>query len=117
LIVLGLLLLALAWLPQIWVRSVLARHSKHRPDFPGTGGELARHLLDGMGLHHVKVEATHAGDHYDPRDKTVRLLPQHLNGRSLTAVVVATHEVGHAMQDATNYKPLKVRTRLASVAM
>ncbi len=117
LIIFGLVILALAVLPQLWVRSVLARHSKDRPDFPGTGGELARHLLDTMGLTQVKVEGTHMGDHYDPRDKTVRLLPQHLNGRSLTAVVVATHEVGHAMQDATGYKPLKNRTRMAKVAV
>lgn len=117
LIVLGIIVLALAFAPQLWVRSVLTRHSRDRPDFPGTGGELARHLLDGMGLAHVKVEGTAQGDHYDPRAKTVRLLPQHLNGRSLAAVAVAAHEVGHAMQDATGYRPLKTRTRLAKIAI
>lgn len=107
---------ALALLPQYWVRSVIDRHSAERPDFPGTGGEFARHLLDEMQLHHIAVEETQEGDHYDPESKTVRLLPQHLNGRSLSAVVIAAHEVGHAMQDATDYAPLAHRTQMAKQA-
>ena len=47
----------------------------------------------------------------------MRLLPKHYTGRSLTAVVIAAHEVGHAMQDATDYKPLKARARLAKTAI
>jgi len=111
------LVLGLAVLPQVWVRRVIARHSGDRSDLAGTGGEFARHLLDGMKLHHVKVEATDLGDHYDPEAKAVRLLPQHLKGRSLTALVIAAHETGHAMQDATDYRPLKERTRLARQAI
>lgn len=115
--VFGLLILlvffALALLPQMWIRNVMKRHSGERDDFPGTGGELARHLLDAMKLNGVKVEETNLGDHYDPADKTVRLLPQHLNGKSLSAIVIAAHEVGHAMQDATGFAPLKARTRIA----
>ncbi|HZA02586.1 MAG TPA: zinc metallopeptidase [Hyphomicrobiaceae bacterium] len=106
----------LAFLPQMWVRGVISRHSAHRPDLPGTGGEFARHLLDRMGLQAVKVEETTLGDHYDPETKAVRLLPAHMNGRSLAAVVIAAHEVGHAMQDATGYPPLHARTRLAKQA-
>ncbi|MDX2287346.1 MAG: zinc metallopeptidase [Hyphomicrobiaceae bacterium] len=108
--------LALAFLPQMWVRSVIAANAHERSDIHGTGGELARHLLDGMKLGHVKVEETALGDHYDPMAKVVRLLPQHMNGRSLAAVVIAAHEVGHAMQDATGYGPLAARTRLAQQA-
>jgi uncharacterized protein len=106
----------LAVLPQMWVQRVIAQHSADRPDFPGTGGELARHLLDEMKLTHVKVEETKDGDHYDPDAKAVRLLPQHLNGRSLAALVIAAHETGHAMQDATQYPPLQKRTELARQA-
>ncbi|MDX2258262.1 MAG: zinc metallopeptidase [Hyphomicrobiaceae bacterium] len=109
-------ILGLAVLPQLWVRSVIARHAAPRSDFPGTGGELARHLLDGMKLHGVRVEETTLGDHYDPDAKTVRLLPQHMHGRSLSAVVIAAHEVGHAMQDASGYAPLAARTKLARQA-
>jgi uncharacterized protein len=107
-----LVLIALIVLPQLWVRSVLLRHSAPRP-FPGTGGEFARHLLDGMKLSDVKVEETEQGDHYHPIAKAVRLKAEHFHGKSLTAIVVAAHEVGHAMQDATGYGPLKTRTRLA----
>jgi Zn-dependent membrane protease YugP len=107
----------LAMLPQIWVRRVIALHSADRPDLAGTGGELARHLLDRMKLGHVKVEETPLGDHYDPDAKAVRLLPQHFKGRSLAALVIAAHETGHAMQDATQYPPLQARTRLAKQAV
>lgn len=107
---------SLALLPQMWVKSVLSRHAAERPDFPGTGGEFARHLLDEMKLPGVKVEETTLGDHYDPEEKVVRLSPQHFGKKSLAAVVVAAHEVGHAMQDATGYAPLTARTRLARQA-
>ena len=74
------LVFALAVLPQMWVKKVIVRHSGERADFPGTGGEFARHILDEMQLTHVKVEETDLGDHYDPEAKVVRLSPQHLNG-------------------------------------
>ena len=56
------------------------------------------------------------GDHYDPDIKAVRLMPDRFHGRSLTAAVIAAHEIGHAMQDATDFAPLKARTRLAKSA-
>ena len=67
------LVFGLAVLPQMWVRKTIARHSRERPDFPGTGGEFARHILDEMKLSNVRVEETKLGDHYDPETKTVRL--------------------------------------------
>jgi Zn-dependent membrane protease YugP len=109
--------IGLAFLPQMWVRRVIAQHSAERPDMPGSGGQFARHLLDDMKLDHVKVEETKLGDHYDPDAKVIRLLPQHMHGRSLAALVIAAHETGHAMQDATNYQPLQTRTRLAKQAL
>lgn len=112
----ALLIVALAVLPGLWVKGVIKRHSDERADFPGTGGELARHLLDSMKLDQVKVEQTDLGDHYDPIDKVVRLTADHMHKRSLSAVVVAAHEVGHAMQDATGYAPLQARTKLAKQA-
>jgi Zn-dependent membrane protease YugP len=100
----------------MWVRRVIAANDAERADFPGTGGEFARHILDEMKLGHVKVEETDAGDHYDPEAKAIRLLPKHFGGRSLAAVVIAAHETGHAMQDAVGYPPLQARTRLAKQA-
>jgi Zn-dependent membrane protease YugP len=116
-LILGLLtILALSTLPQLWVRSVLKRHSSERSDMPGTGAETARRMLDGQGLRHVKVEMTKALDHYDPEHKAVRLSPAHFGRRSLAAVAVAAHECGHAMQDAAGYGPLKKRTAAAKQA-
>src|SRR5207302_10001530 len=66
----------------------------------GSGGELARHLLDEADLRGVTVELTGDGDHYDPEARAVRLTPQHHDGRSVAAVAVAAHEVSHAVQHA-----------------
>lgn len=107
-----LLIFALVFAPGIWVRKVMSRYSSPEDRYEGTGGELARHLLDSHDLQNVKVEETPTGDHYDPIEKVVRLTPEKLNGRSLTAVTVAAHEVGHALQDASAYAPLKLRTQL-----
>lgn len=101
LIALGsLLLLALVFGPQLWVKHVLRRHGAERSDLPGTGAELARHLLDEAELQYVNVEMTDLGDHYDPEAHAVRLLPQHHDGRSVAAAAVAAHEVSHAVQHA-----------------
>ena len=107
-----LVLFALIFGPGLWVRKVMSRYSKPADRYEGTGGELARHLLDINDLQNVKVEETAKGDHYDPLEKVVRLTPEKLNGRSLTAVTVAAHEVGHAIQDASGYAPLKIRSQL-----
>ncbi|HEX9869149.1 MAG TPA: zinc metallopeptidase [Candidatus Tectomicrobia bacterium] len=102
--------------PQLWTRRVFAQYSGPRPDYPGTGAELARHLLDRFDMKHVKVDTTEKGDHYDPETKAVRLTPDKFSGKSLTAVTVAAHEVGHAIQDYIGYQPLAERTRLVRVA-
>lgn len=96
--VLILALLVLILVPSIWVRYVLKRHSKSRPDLAGTGGELALHLLKKHGISDVKVEPLVKDDHhYDPMAKAVRLGPQSYQAKSLTAIAVAAHEVGHAL--------------------
>src|SRR4051812_49764777 len=85
----GLLFLALIFGPQLWIRRVMAQHGAERPDLPGTGGELARHLLDEADLSSVAVELTGAGDPYDPEARAVRLTPQHHDGCSIAAGPVA----------------------------
>ena len=108
------IVLAIVFLPGLWVQQVMRRYSKPADRYPGTGAELARHLLDAFGLEAVKVEQTEIGDHYDPQDKVVRLTPDKFGGRSLTAITVAAHEVGHALQDQQRYPPLRLRTRLVT---
>ena len=108
----SLILLAVIFGPQWWVRHVLTQHGVDRPDLPGTGGELARHLLDQAGLQTVAVEVTDLGDHYDPEAHAVRLLPQHHDGRSIAAAAVAAHEVSHALQHARAERPFALRFAL-----
>ncbi len=110
-LVIGIVILAVV-LPSWWVRRVMARYDQPADRYPSTGAELARHLLDEQGLDKVAVELTEQGDHYDPESKAVRLAAERFHGHSLTAVTVAAHEVGHAMQDATGYQPLILRSRL-----
>jgi len=98
--------------PGIWVARVLDKYSLPADRYSGSGGQLARHLLDRNGLKNVQVEATEMGDHYDPEAKAVRLTSDKLDGHSLTAITVAAHEVGHALQDHHEYAPLRMRTRL-----
>lgn len=111
-IVLIIVVLAICLLPGLWTRWVLKRHAGHRDDFRGSGAEFARHLLDEEGLGEVKLEQTESGDHYDPSSKTVRLSPEYFEGRSLTAVTVAAHEVGHAIQDHQGVGGLHLRSQL-----
>ncbi len=111
-LVFGLIILAIVFGPGIWVQRVLTRYSEPSNRYSGNGAQLARHLLDKYGLQEVKVEESSQGDHYDPDDKAVRLTPDKYAGHSLTAITVAAHEVGHALQDAEGYGPLKLRTRL-----
>jgi hypothetical protein len=101
--------------PQLWVRQALHQAGADRPDLPGTGGELARHLLDEAGLHDVGVEETPLGDHYDPEARVVRLLPEHRDGRSIAAVAVAAHEVAHAVQHARGEPGFLRRVRLVRI--
>jgi len=98
-VIITLLILVVGFFPQLWVRYILKKYSRDMANLPGTGGELARHLADRFELADVVVEEGKEGqDHYDPAAKTVRLSPSYYNGKSITAVAVAAHEIGHAIQ-------------------
>lgn len=112
----GIVLLVLIFGPQLWAKRTFLRYSRELTHIPGTGGELARHLLNKFDLQGVQVEITALGDHYDPESKTVRLIESNFNGKSLTAIAVAAHEVGHAIQHAQNNPMLTLRTRLVKTA-
>jgi Zn-dependent membrane protease YugP len=76
-----------------------------------SGAEAARRILDSNGLYNVPIEQTpgRLSDHYDPSAKVVRLSPEVYQGYSMSAVGIAAHEVGHALQDAKQYAPLVIR--------
>lgn len=115
-LILVIFIVALIVGPSYWVKHTLKKYSYPEDRYPGTGAELARILLDWAKLQSVKVEVTDVGDHYDPIEKVVRLTPDKFNGKSLTAITVAAHEVGHAVQDRDGYFPLRLRTKLVRLA-
>jgi Zn-dependent membrane protease YugP len=102
--------------PHLWAKQVLKRYNKEEY-FSGNGIDLAKLILTDMNINGVKVEVTDIGDHYDPENKVVRLTPEICGRKTLTAVVVAAHEVGHAMQDYDNFKPLRARTGMIRIAV
>ena len=97
-----------------WVRSSYKKYSKQMSASGLTGAQTARMILDRNNLSNVRVEpvAGQLTDHYDPRSKTVRLSEGNFGQNSIAAVSVAAHEVGHAIQDATGYAPMKLRSGL-----
>ncbi len=99
------------------VNSTMNKYSKVRNCAGLTGGEAARRILNNEGLYNVQVECMRddRGDHYDPRSRTVRLSNRNFNGASVTAVSVAAHECGHAIQHDKGYAPLSFRSALVPV--
>ena len=110
-----LIVLAIIFGPSLWVKFVMRRYSTEKPEMPGTGGELAKHLIKRFSLKDVEVEITELGDHYDPIEKKVRLSREHYESKSLTAVAIAAHEVGHAIQDHQGDKRLATRTKMVPI--
>ncbi len=110
--------LILVMYAQYRVRSTYSKYLEE-PNSRGIRGlEAARVLLDSGGLWNVSIEGT-AGeltDHYDPRGPTLRLSAQVAQSRSLAALGIVAHEVGHALQDARAYVPLRVRSGLVPLA-
>ncbi len=96
---------------QMRVSSVYSKYSRISSVREITGAKVAKFLLEYNSVYDVKIEAVEGklSDHYDPRSKTVRLSTDNFRGRSLSAVAVAAHEVGHAIQDYTGYIPLRLR--------
>ena len=111
----ALIVIAVIFGPSLWVKFVMRRYSNEKPEMPGTGGELAKHLIKRFSLKDVEVEITELGDHYDPIEKKVRLSREHYESKSLTAVAIAAHEVGHAIQDHQGDKRLATRTKMVPI--
>ncbi|OED37989.1 Zn-dependent protease [Chromatiales bacterium (ex Bugula neritina AB1)] len=111
------LLIALIVGPQLWIRWVFFRYRAELPDIPGTGGELAEHLIQRFDLEGITVEETAPDrDHFDGSAPAVRLSPRNYKGKSLTAVAVAAHEVGHAIQWHRKESVFKLRSKYIPLA-
>ena len=108
---------AISGAAALWVRSSYKKYSKQMSASGLTGAQTARMILDRNNLTNVQVEpvAGQLTDHYDPRGKTVRLSEGNFAQNSIAAVSVAAHEVGHAIQDASGYLPMKLRAGIFPV--
>jgi hypothetical protein len=104
----------LGFIAQMMVKSKFNQYAQVRTMRGLTGAQVARQILDTNGLHEVRVEETQGflSDHYDPRSKVLRLSPDVARAPSVSAVGVAAHEAGHALQHATGYIPLQLRSSL-----
>ncbi|MFO0952764.1 MAG: zinc metallopeptidase [Isosphaeraceae bacterium] len=110
--------LGLAMWAQARVKSAYFEGSRIAASSGLTGAQAANEVMRAAGVHGVRIEpiAGELTDHYDPRDKVLRLSPDVYSGRSLAALGVAAHEAGHAIQDARGYSGLVVRNFMVPIA-
>jgi uncharacterized protein len=106
--------LLLGFWAQMRVQGAIKKFSQVRNASGLSGAEIARRILSLNGIYDVKVEPSQGilSDHYDPRSRTLRLSPQVYQGNSVAAAGIAAHESGHALQHASGYIPLQVRSAI-----
>ena len=105
------------FLPSIWVNYVLRKNNNPIPDMPFTGNELGHKILQENKLDNVLIESIKQIDHYNPLEKKVNISEDKLYKKSITSIAVVAHEIGHAIQDKENYKPLLLRQKLIEKTM
>lgn len=103
---------------QFNVTSTFKKYSAIPSERGLTGYDVARKILDSNGLRHIEVVETKGEltDHYDPRANVIRLSSSVYGAKTASAVGVAAHEAGHALQYATNYFPIRIRSAVIPVA-
>lgn len=109
-------LLISAW-AQMRINSTYEKYSRIRSANGYTGAQVARRLLDSHGLHDVPIELVRGKltDHYDPRNRVMRLSSEVYHGTSVAAIGIAAHETGHAYQHEERYSPLVIRNTIVPV--
>jgi len=109
--------LILSIIAQVKVKSTFAKYSQVATAGGLSGAEAAQRILSGFGLSSVRVEQVGGflSDHYDPRQRVLRLSPGVYEGRSIASIGVAAHESGHAIQHAQGYFPMQIRSALVPV--
>ncbi len=116
-----LILVMPAMLFAMWANAkVNSTYNKYQHQYSArgiTGAQAARYVLDANGLYNVQIEHIDGNltDHYDPRDNVIRLSNGVYNNRSTAAIGIACHEVGHAIQHATGYAPIQLRTAIVPI--
>ena len=100
------------FLPSLWVNYVLKKNNKILSDMPFTGKELGNRILHELEIDNVKIQSIKHLDHYNPIEKKVHISEDKIDKKSITSISVVVHEIGHAIQDKENYKPLILRQKL-----
>ncbi len=106
-----------ALIAQIMVKSTFSKYSSENNQHGYTAKEVARKILDENGLYNVSIEYVSGNltDHYDPSANVIRLSDSVYNSTSVAAIGVAAHEVGHAIQHAQGYAPIKIRQAIIPI--
>lgn len=110
--------MALSMLASAKVQSTFAAYSRVRSKTGMTGAQAAERILRSQGIDYVRVGHVRGNltDHYDPKNKVLNLSDTVYNSTSVSAIGVAAHECGHAVQDQKDYAPLRIRNSLVPVA-
>lgn len=106
-----------ALIAQLMVKSTFSKYSNVKNQYGYTAKDIARRILDDNGLHNVNIEHINGNltDHYDPSANVIRLSDSVYNSTSVAAIGVAAHEVGHAIQHAQGYGPIKIRQAIIPI--
>ncbi|MGB4292005.1 MAG: zinc metallopeptidase [Bacteroidales bacterium] len=107
-------IMILSWMVSATLKSKFRTYSKIPVDGGLTGKEIAEKMLRDSGIYDVRIESVpgQLSDHYNPANKTINLSPDVYNSRSIAAAAVAAHETGHAIQHASAYAWLGIRSSL-----
>ncbi|MBN1672819.1 MAG: zinc metallopeptidase [Kiritimatiellae bacterium] len=110
--------MVLAGIASFWTRSTFGKYARRAASSGLTGAQAAEYLLQSQGVDDVAIKPARGflSDHYDPTSRTLRLSPAVYQSRSLSAIGVACHEAGHALQHARRYLPLGLRTAFVPAA-
>jgi len=100
------------FIPNLWVNYILKKYNKILPEIPFTGKELGDRILKEGKIENVLIKPIKQIDHYNPIEKKIYISEDKINKKSITSIAVVVHEIGHAIQDKENYKPLKLRQKL-----
>ena len=95
--------------PIVWFNFVFKKNNKFLDKMPFNGLEFGEQIIKEKDLNDVLIEGTLEGDHYDTNEKKVKVKQDRLDNKSITAISVVCHEIGHAIQHHEGYKPLKKR--------
>lgn len=101
---------------QVGVKSAYSKYSQVRVSSGLTGADVARRMVQGLGVSVIQHNGGRLSDHFNPRTKTIALSPEVFNGNTVAALGIAAHEAGHALQHNQGYAPIQVRNGILPLA-